>query len=73
MAGVPVLPCAAQTTRRRILPTWDGMVAPLPFGRGVVVCLPTITVDREAWQDAVPAIGAALTAAAERADQLCRA
>jgi hypothetical protein len=37
------------------------------------VCLPTIAVDREAWQDAVPAIGAALTAAAERADQLCRA
>ena len=73
MAGVPVLPCAAQTTRRRILPTWDGMVAPLPFGRGVVVCLPTIAVDRDAWQDAVPTIGAALTAAAERADQLCRA
>jgi hypothetical protein len=46
---------------------------PKPFGRGVVVCLPTIPVDRDAWQDAVPAIGAALTAAAERADRLCLA
>ena len=73
MSGVPVLPCAAQTTRRRALPTWDRMVAPLPFGRGVVVCLPTIAVNRDSWQDAVPAIGAAMTAAAERADRLCLA
>jgi lysophospholipid acyltransferase (LPLAT)-like uncharacterized protein len=73
LAGVPVLPCAAQTTRRRILPTWDRMVVPLPFGRGVVVCLPTIVVPRGNWQDAVPAIGAAMTAAAERADSLCLA
>jgi hypothetical protein len=73
LSGAPVLPCAAQTTRRRVLPTWDRMVVPLPFGRGVVVCLPTIAVNRDAWEDAVPAIGAALTAAAERADQLCLA
>jgi lysophospholipid acyltransferase (LPLAT)-like uncharacterized protein len=73
LSGVPVLPCAAQTTRRWVLPTWDQMVVPIPFGRGVVVCLPTIAVDREAWQDAVPAIGAAMTAAAERADRLCLA
>jgi lysophospholipid acyltransferase (LPLAT)-like uncharacterized protein len=73
MSGAPVLPCAAQTTRRWILPTWDGMVVPKPFGRGVVVCLPTIAVNRENWQDAVPAIGAAMTAAADRADSLCLA
>ena len=73
MAGVPVLPCAAQTTRRRILPTWDRMVVPLPFARGVVVCLPTIAVSRNNWQDAVPAIGAAMTEAADRADSLCLA
>jgi lysophospholipid acyltransferase (LPLAT)-like uncharacterized protein len=71
LAGAPVLPCAAQTTRHRVLPTWDRMVVPLPFGRGVVVCLPTITVPRDAWQDAVPAIAAALTEAANRADSLC--
>jgi hypothetical protein len=72
LSGVPVLPCAAQTTRRRILPSWDRMVVPLPFGRGVVVCQPPITVPRQDWQAAVPAITAALTAAAEAADRLCR-
>ena len=73
LSGVPVLPCAAQTTRRWILSTWDRMVVPLPFGRGVVVCLPTITVPRSGWEEAIPVIGAALTAAAERADRLCLA
>ena len=71
LSGVPVLPCAAQTTRRWVLPSWDRMVVPKPFGRGVVVCLPTIAVSRDSWQEAVPAIGAALTAAAQRADRLC--
>ena len=73
LSGVPVLPCAAQTTRHWVLRTWDRMVVPKPFGRGVVVCLPTIAVNRNSWQDAIPAIGAALTAAAERADRLCLA
>ena len=73
MSGAPVLPCAAQTTRHWVLPTWDRMVVPKPFGRGVVVCLPTIAVDRDDWQAAVPAIGAAMTAAAEQADRLCLA
>jgi lysophospholipid acyltransferase (LPLAT)-like uncharacterized protein len=73
LSGVPVLPCAAQTTRRWVLTTWDRMVVPKPFGRGVVVCLPSITVPRDGWQDKVPAIGAALTTAAERADRLCLA
>ena len=72
LSGVPVLPCAAQTTRRWVLRTWDRMVVPKPFGRGVVVCLPTIAVGRDAWQDALPAIGAALSAAADKADRLCR-
>ena len=73
LSGVRVLPCAAQTTRRWVLRTWDRMVVPKPFGRGVVVCLPTIAVSRHSWQEAVPAIAAALTAAAERADRLCLA
>lgn len=73
LSGAPVLPCAAQTTRHWVLRTWDRMVVPKPFGRGVVVCLPTIAVDRDAWQDAVPAIGAAMTAAADEADRLCLA
>ena len=73
LSGAPVLPCAAQTTRRWVLPSWDRMVVPKPFGRGVVVCLPTIAVPRGEWQGAVATIGAAMTAAAEQADRLCRA
>jgi lysophospholipid acyltransferase (LPLAT)-like uncharacterized protein len=56
-----------------VLRTWDGMIVPKPFGRGVVVCEPLISVPRASWQEALPDIGAALTAAAEKADRLCRA
>jgi len=73
LSGVPVLPCAAQTSRRRVLRSWDRMVVPLPFGRGVLVCLPPISVPRDGWQEALPEIAAALTAAADRADRLCGA
>ena len=72
LAGVPIVPCAAQTTRRRILPSWDGMVLPLPYGRGVLVCGEPIHVPREGWAGLVPGIAAALTQAAEAADTLCR-
>jgi lysophospholipid acyltransferase (LPLAT)-like uncharacterized protein len=71
LSGAPVLPCAAQTTRRHTLPTWDRMVVPLPFARGVIVCRPTIAVAREEAAAALPAIAAALTEAAELADRLC--
>jgi lysophospholipid acyltransferase (LPLAT)-like uncharacterized protein len=71
--GAPILSCAAQTTRHRVLRTWDRMIVPRPFGRGVVVCRPTIAVDREGWQEALSAIETSLTAAAERADRLCLA
>lgn len=73
LSGLPVIPCSAQTTRRIVLNTWDRMVIPLPFGRGVVVCGPSITVPRSDWKAAVPAIAEALTQATERADQLCPA
>jgi len=72
MAGVPIVPCAAQTTRRRVLPTWDRMILPLPFGRGVLVCGAPIAVPREGWAESLPAISAAMTAAAAEADALCR-
>jgi lysophospholipid acyltransferase (LPLAT)-like uncharacterized protein len=71
LSGVKVLPCAAQTSRRYTLRSWDRMVLPLPFGRGVIVCGPAITVGREGAAAALPAIAAALTAAADRADLLC--
>jgi len=72
LSGVVVLPCSAQTTRRRVLRTWDRMVLPLPFGRGVLVCRRPIAVARDEAAAALPEIAAALTAAAEQADRLCR-
>jgi lysophospholipid acyltransferase (LPLAT)-like uncharacterized protein len=73
IAGVFVLPTAAQTTRRITLNTWDRMAVPLPFGRGVIVCGAPIEVQRDHWQDALPSIAAALTDAADEADRLCHA
>jgi lysophospholipid acyltransferase (LPLAT)-like uncharacterized protein len=73
LAGVPILPCGAQTSHHFRLRSWDRMVFPWPFGKGVVVCLPPIAVPRQDWRAAVPGIGAALTAAADEADRLCPA
>jgi lysophospholipid acyltransferase (LPLAT)-like uncharacterized protein len=73
LSGVPVLPCSAQISRRRVLRSWDRMVLPLPFGRGVLVCEPPIPVPRQDWETSLPMIGTALTSAAERADRLCGA
>ncbi|MBV9783958.1 MAG: lysophospholipid acyltransferase family protein [Acidisphaera sp.] len=73
VSGVAVLPCGAQTTRRRVMQTWDRMVVPLPFGRGVIVCGTPVAVARDEWQEALPAIEQALTEAAELADRLCGA
>jgi lysophospholipid acyltransferase (LPLAT)-like uncharacterized protein len=72
LAGVPVVPLAARTTRRIELHTWDRMPVPLPFGRGVMVCGPPIHVPRHDWKDAIPVITAALNQVAARADCLCR-
>jgi lysophospholipid acyltransferase (LPLAT)-like uncharacterized protein len=72
LSGAMVLPCSAQTSRRRVLRTWDRMVLPLPFGRGVLVCGKPIAVSREEANAALPAIALAMTEAADRADLLCR-
>ncbi len=71
LSGAPVLPCAAQTTRRMKLGTWDGMVLPLPFGRGAIVCGEPIAVAPEGWQTALPMIEAALNAVTDTANLLC--
>ncbi|NOG73711.1 lysophospholipid acyltransferase family protein [Roseicella sp. DB1501] len=68
VSGLPVLPCAARTTRVRILPSWDRMVLPLPFARGVLVVHPAVAVDRADPLAALPAIEAALSAACAEAD-----
>lgn len=73
LSGAPVLPCAAQTSRRWTLKTWDQMVIPKPFGQGVVVCGPAIPIHRADWEQSVGTIGAALTAATETADRIIAA
>ncbi|MDO9710202.1 lysophospholipid acyltransferase family protein [Paracraurococcus lichenis] len=69
VSGLPVLPCAARTTRARLLPSWDRMVLPLPFGQGVLVVGPPLAVERDDPLAALPAIEAALTAACDTADR----
>jgi lysophospholipid acyltransferase (LPLAT)-like uncharacterized protein len=72
MAQAPVVAASGQTRHRITLSSWDRMVLPLPFGRGALVCMPPIVVPRGQVGVALPQIEAALTAAAERADALCR-
>ena len=72
LAGAPIVPSAAQSTRHRRLRTWDRMVMPLPFGRGVMVNGPPIRVPRAGWEDHLPAIEAALNAVGEQADAACQ-
>jgi hypothetical protein len=68
VAGAPVLPVAAQTRWHIRLKTWDRMVVPLPFGRGILVFEPPVAVMPEQTADALKLIEAALTRAADRAD-----
>jgi lysophospholipid acyltransferase (LPLAT)-like uncharacterized protein len=73
LAAAPVLPCAARTSRGLVLGSWDRMVLPLPFARGVLVVGAPIRVRRDAVLAALPTIEAALTAACDRADALAAA
>ncbi len=68
VSGAPVLPVAAATTRHRLLPSWDRMMLPLPFGRGCVALGPLVEVPADGADAALPAIAAALTAACDAAD-----
>jgi len=72
LSGAPVLPCAARMRHHVRIASWDRMIVPLPFGRGVLVCLPPIAVARDGWEQATATITAALTQAADRAEALCR-
>jgi lysophospholipid acyltransferase (LPLAT)-like uncharacterized protein len=73
LAGVPLFPCAARSTRRIVLNTWDRMQVPLPFARGVVVCGPPIEITRASWREALPAITQAMNRVSDQADARCAA
>lgn len=68
VAGVRIVPLGAATSRHRLLPSWDRMMLPLPFGRGVIVAGALISVPRDGVAAAVPAIAAAMSAACAAAD-----
>jgi lysophospholipid acyltransferase (LPLAT)-like uncharacterized protein len=70
LSGAPILACSAQTSRRRVLRSWDRMVLPLPWGRGILVCRPPLRVARDGADAALPGIERALTEAADAADRL---
>ncbi len=73
LAGVPVVPVGGAITHGPRLPTWDRMMLPLPFGRGVLICGAPITVNRQDWREALPRITAEMNLAMGRARQLCSA
>lgn len=75
LSGAPILPAAFSVVRGRQLRSWDRMLLPLPFGRGVFAIAPPIVVPRDA-DDAAMArlhadLEAALTAAVVTADAAC--
>jgi lysophospholipid acyltransferase (LPLAT)-like uncharacterized protein len=72
LSGLPVLPCAGMLRHHIRLRSWDRMIVPLPFGRGTLVCLQPIMVSREGGEAATAQISAAMTAAIEQAEHLCR-
>jgi hypothetical protein len=68
LSGAKVVPVGAASSRHRILPSWDRMMLPLPFGRGVLAAGNPLSVPREGAEDALPAIAAGIDAACAAAD-----
>lgn len=73
LSGAPILPVTYSTARRRILRSWDRMLLPLPFSRGVFICGDLIEVPRhlnnaatETWRARIEEQLNALTAEADR-------
>ena len=77
LSGVPVIPVACAFRRRRILSTWDRMILPLPFTRGVLIWGDPITVPTDArgpeLEKARLTLETALTALTREADLRCGA
>jgi lysophospholipid acyltransferase (LPLAT)-like uncharacterized protein len=70
VSGAQVVPLGGATSAQRRLGSWDRMMFPLPFGRGVLVCGAPIAVARDGAEAALPGIAAALSAACDEADRL---
>ncbi|WP_424810473.1 lysophospholipid acyltransferase family protein [Roseococcus sp. YIM B11640] len=69
LTGVPVLPCAGRVKRGIALRSWDRMVIPLPFNRGVLVVGAPVALGRDGGgAEGLAAIKAGLDAASDAAD-----
>jgi lysophospholipid acyltransferase (LPLAT)-like uncharacterized protein len=68
-SGMPVLPTAAAASHHIRLKSWDRMMLPLPFGRGVVCVGAPILVPRDGADAALPSIEAALSEIVDAADR----
>ena len=55
LSGAPIVPCAFAVSRRRTLDTWDRMVVPKLFGRGIIQWGEPMHVGRDADVDALRA------------------
>ena len=66
LSGRPILPCSASSRPHLRLPTWDRLMVPLPFGRGVLAFGAPMRVE----PGAAPPIEAALDDAMRRSDRL---
>jgi lysophospholipid acyltransferase (LPLAT)-like uncharacterized protein len=51
LSGVPVIPIAINSSRRKVLSTWDRFVVSLPFSRGVFMWGEPIEIPRDADKD----------------------
>ena len=75
LAGVPILPLSYSTTRGVQLKSWDRMLVPLPFGRGVFVLGKPIFVpgdaDAATLDDVRQQVEDSLIDCTRRADALC--
>jgi lysophospholipid acyltransferase (LPLAT)-like uncharacterized protein len=67
-SGAVIAPVAGATSHHRILPSWDRMMVPLPFGRGVIACGPLVRVPRDGADAALPVVAAALDEACATVD-----
>ncbi len=71
LSGAPLIPFGYATTPALRLPTWDRMLLPLPFGRGVLTAGPGLAVTRgEDEAQACARLGVALEAEMARAEAL---
>jgi lysophospholipid acyltransferase (LPLAT)-like uncharacterized protein len=72
LTGAPVVAIGTSTSRARLLGSWDRMMLPLPFGRGVIAVRAPIQVPPDGGEAALAAIEAALSAACDEADLVAR-